>query len=220
MTELEKAKKELEQARLKYAQLLKIRESQQITQGHLKRELDKMAVGRGDRVLDAIMVNDAENVAWKESQAVSGKKAQLDTAKDVMDAIISRIETTRLMVLECKAKCFRAEADELDDEADKRQPKTDELMAQLKEWEGCGYIPEYVQKETKPSRLRIGSIVMLPGQSITMKLRDKASYYRECADNLLQNKAYRIDILGDGLTIFPIPEYLAGWKECQVGIKA
>ena len=219
MTGLAKAKKELEQARLKYSQLLKIKESQQDSQEHMKKELVKMAIGRGDRVLDAIMVNDGENVAWKESQVMSGKTAQLDTAKDVMDAIISRIESTRVKVLECKANCFRAEADELDDEANERQPKTDELLAQLKEWEGCGYIPAYIYKDVKPSLLRAGGILPIPGQSITTKLRKKASYYRECADNLLQNKRYRLDITGDGSTIFPIPEYLGDWKECQPGRK-
>jgi hypothetical protein len=217
MTELEKAKKELEQARLKYAQLLKIKEDQLATQAHLKRELEKMEIGRGNRVLDALMVNDAENVAWKESQAVMGKKAQLDTAKDVMDALLTRVETARVTVLEYKANCFRAEADQLDSEADERQPKTDELLAQLKEWEGCGYIPANVYKETKPSLLRAGGILPIPGQSITTELRKKASYYRECADNLLQNKRYRLDILGDSSTVFPIPEYLADWKECQRG---
>ena len=138
-----------------------------------------MPIGRGDRVLEAIVVNDGENVAWKDIQAVSGKKAQLDTAKEVLDAVISRIETTKVNVLECTANFFRAEADELDDKAPKKQPYTDELLAQLKDWAGFRHILAYVYTETKSSLLRASGIIPILGQSITTKLRKKASYYRE-----------------------------------------
>jgi len=217
MTELDKAKKDLDQARSNYTQLIRIHESQLVAHKHLQKELEQMEIGRGDRVLDAIMVDKAENVAWAESQAVMGKKAQLDTTNDVLDALTSRIETAREKVIECKVVCFNAEADTLDEQANKRQPKTDELLDQLKEWEGCPYQPAYVKNETRSNPLSSDGSYWELGTPITVKLRKRASYYRECGEKLRKNEGYPVDIMGDGSPLFPIPEYIGAWNECQPG---
>ena len=217
MMELENAKQELEKARDNYAQLIRIHETQLVAHGHLQKELELMEIGRGDRVLDAIMVDKAENVAWAESQAVMGKKAQLDTTKDVLDALIPRIKEAMEKVIECKYVCFNEEANELDDQANQRQPKTDELLRQLDEWEGCKYAPAYIVKEVEPSRLKAGGSYRVISVSATDMLRKQAGYYRECAEKLLKNEGYRIDIMGDGSPIYPLPAYLSPYNECQPG---
>ncbi len=45
----------------------------------------------------------------------------------------------------------------------------------------------------------------------------KEPNYRECAEKLLKNLEFTIDITGDGSPLFPIPEYLGAWNECQPG---
>ena len=217
MTELDKTKKDLELARANLARLRIIRGNQLVSQENLEKELEQTLVGRGDRVLDAIAADkDGDRVAWAESQAVIGKKAQLETNKDVLDALNPRIEAARIKVLECKANCFHAEADDLDKEADERQHKTDVLLEQLKEWEGCAYAPAIVIKTEQPSMLRSGMPYPVPGQSITMEIRRQAAYYRDCAEKILKGLGYSYDITGDGLPLFPIPEYLGNASECQL----
>jgi hypothetical protein len=50
-----------------------------------------------------------------------------------------------------------------------------------------------------------------------MEIRRKAAYYRDCAEKLLKGLNYSYDITGDGSPLFPIPDYLGAWNECQPG---
>jgi hypothetical protein len=148
---VEECKSALQVAREELAKLTQIERDQMSMLDQYKEELGQMEAGRGERVLDALMVGDGRNTAWRESTEAADKQAQIDTANAVLNALGGRIKATERKVLECKADCLVAEADELDRQADVRQKKTDELLDQLWDWEGVEYVPSPPLRGSRPN---------------------------------------------------------------------
>jgi hypothetical protein len=214
---VDKCEKALQAAQDELRKLVEIKSDQETDLETLQAELVQMETGRGERVLDALIVGDGKNTAWRESTEVADKQAKIDTANAVLTALEGRIKAKERKVVECKANCLVAEADRLDRQVDKRQERTDELLDQLWEWEGVEYVPAMPERGSRPNTRgmkrqfgAIGSVnvggedlpsseyakheqyvaapeVVVVHRPITENLRRKAARYRKSAEALLKD---------------------------------
>jgi hypothetical protein len=99
-------------------------------------ELADLEARMGDEVLDD------ETAAERLAEQAARLRAAIDVADRTAAAAGRNLIEARRAVLKARAAELRAEAARIREEATQRQAKTDQLLAELSEWEGgCRYVP-------------------------------------------------------------------------------
>lgn len=104
-------------------------------------ELDRVTAGAGDAVLDADD-GDADAHAGRVAEQLMRLRGEIDVAEQAITVAKHRRETAERGVKRAEAAELRRQAADLRSEADSRQARTDGLLAQLREHEGCEFAPK------------------------------------------------------------------------------
>jgi DNA repair exonuclease SbcCD ATPase subunit len=105
-------------------------------------ELEGLEASAGDEVLAAVVEGDGAARSQEVASAIALKRAEVDTTMRAAEAARRQLKGARIQVLLADATDLRKRAAKLREEAAERRKKTDELLAALKEHEGCEYIPK------------------------------------------------------------------------------
>jgi hypothetical protein len=114
-------------------------QSDQITkESTLQAELEQLEAEMGSKVLAAAEAG--EDISETVSTETATVRARLDVAKAVSLAIVPKIAGAKKVAIKAKADVLRFEADRLDQEVSRRQAKTERMLKDLEDWEGCAYV--------------------------------------------------------------------------------
>jgi hypothetical protein len=200
----------LSTARVEFRRLVNLQEDQEAQLQAMKNELQSLETQRGEKVLEDLLAGDGAQSLKLTSKAVAEKRAELETCEDVLSALSPRVEAAKRAILVAKAACFQAEADICTVNADERQARTDELLGELQKWEDCLYTP--APPPTNPLQFagagRQGGavdVVTVP-KPITQRLRNQAAFYSQCAESVLDQKPFSINLV-TGEPLYPIPAW-------------
>lgn len=165
-----------------------------------RQHVDRLYAAERDLIVRRMALDDelaqAQEAAGDEAlAAVMGEKrserslSRLGKLRDEMAALESAIEAARRQRLAAipaiwrdEARDLRAQAATLQAEADQRQSRTDELLAALKEWEGCDYVP-FVPDRSATVQL-VGGPVTFVTIPTTMAMRNRIAQLERRADGL------------------------------------
>lgn len=174
-------------------------------------ELTKLEEKRGEVVMIASENGKESEAIKRESRKITLKRDELETSGDVIRALQNRLAKGKQAVIEARAACFQAEADVLLSQAEEREVKTNQLLAELEEWEGVRYQPPQPPPVPIPPAGVYADfkIVMVP-VPYSQIIRKRAQDFQTCASCELDGRPYPKNIYGDGPEL---PEYLAGSRE-------
>lgn len=135
----------------------------------------------GATVVAATLAGDGQIATSTAADVITHGRAELDTLERAIGNARAEREAAVFGWWRARADDVREKAAALREEADARQPTTDRLLAQLREWEGVTYAP------LEPPRGQSFDVVRVPTPRTTL-LRMEAKSLDVQAEGFLKNR--------------------------------